>query len=85
LSANIAVSLNFLFSSVSANAVLSINGRPIKIWKQPALCLGEMQVDRAQGSPAPFVHTVKLTLAPEIESAIALRCHQRVRHPFSRF
>ena len=32
--------MNFLFSSVSANAVLSINGRPIKIGKQPALCLG---------------------------------------------
>jgi hypothetical protein len=32
--------MNFLFSSVSANAVLSINGRPIKIGKQPTLCLG---------------------------------------------
>jgi hypothetical protein len=37
--------MNFLFSSVSANAVLSINGWPIKIGKQPALCLGEMQGD----------------------------------------
>jgi len=31
--------MNFLFSSVSANAVLSINGWPIKIRKQPTFCL----------------------------------------------
>jgi hypothetical protein len=34
-----------LFSSVSSNTVLSINGRPIKIGKQPALRLGQMQGD----------------------------------------
>ncbi len=33
------IAMNFLFSSVSANAVLSINGWPIKIRKQPTFCL----------------------------------------------
>src|SRR5436190_23755825 len=32
-----------LLSSVSGDAVLSINSRPIKIGKQSALCLGQMQ------------------------------------------
>ena len=35
---------SFLASSVP-EAVLSIDGRPIKIGKQPALCLGKIQGD----------------------------------------
>jgi hypothetical protein len=34
-----------LFPFVSGDAALSINGRPIKIGKQTALCLGQMQGD----------------------------------------
>jgi hypothetical protein len=34
-----------LLSSVSGDAVLSINGWPIKVRKQPAFCLSEIQGD----------------------------------------